>query len=77
MPASVNFCLIYKIQFKKKKILLQNILSVNYIYIYIYIYIYNFKIKLEKRKKIVAENESEKSESEYIYNFFKKLLKTE
>ena len=58
MPASVNFCLIYKIQFKKKKILLQNILSVNYIY--------NFKIKLEKRKKIVAENESEKSESEYI-----------
>ena len=63
MPASVNFCLIYKIQLKKKQIsFAKHIIS----QLYIYIYIYNFKIKLEKRKKIVAENESEKSESEYI-----------
>ena len=60
MPASVNFCLIYKIQFKKKNSFAKHII------IQLYIYIYNFKIKLEKRKKIVAENESEKSESEYI-----------
>ena len=63
MPASVNFCLIYKIQFKKKKFFCKTYYQST---IYIYIYIYNFKIKLEKRKKIVAENESEKSESEYI-----------
>ena len=57
-PHPLTFALYIKYNSKKKKILLQNILSVNYIC--------NFKIKLEKRKKIVAENESEKSESEYI-----------